>query len=221
MAIAIIFDWQISKIQILDFFEKAIILLFRNDLRSLELKHPIKTTLVINISMLLFSKETKDDIVGIHEVLTKAFGRSNEAELVQVIRASSNFIPELSLVAKEDGNVVGHILFSPIIIQAQEQNIEAIALAPLAVTPIFQHQGIGSQLVKFGLSKCRELDYKIVIVLGHPDYYKRFGFQTASKLGVQAPFPVPDEAFMVLGLKPEALINISGTVRYPAYFDKC
>ncbi len=169
--------------------------------------------------MLSFAPETDEDIATIRDVVTAAFGRTSEAELVDAIRNSLNFIAELSIVAKEDGEVLGHILFSPIVIEAQDQTVPALALAPLAVTPARQHQGIGSQLVQVGLSKCRELAYNIVVVLGSPRYYQRFGFQTASRFGVQAPFPVPDEVFMVLELKPGALTGVSGTVQYPAYFE--
>lgn len=170
--------------------------------------------------MLSFTPETDADRPAIYEVVSTAFGRTPEAELIDVIRQSPNFIPELSLVAKEEGNVLGHILLSRILIEAEERIISALALAPLAVTPSRQHQGIGSQLVQVGLSRCRELGHTIVVVLGEPQYYGRFGFQTASKFSVQAPFVVPDEAFMVLELKPGALISIRGTVRYPAYFNE-
>jgi putative acetyltransferase len=163
--------------------------------------------------------ETENDIASIREVVTAAFGGTSEAELVEAIRNSPNFIPELSIVAIEDGKVLGHILFSPIVIEANKQTVSALALAPLAVTPVHQHKGIGSQLVQLGLSKCRELGHSLVVVLGHPNFYQRFGFQRANQFGVQAPFTVPDEAFRILELKPGGLINVSGTVRYPAYFD--
>lgn len=168
---------------------------------------------------LSFASETKDDIAGIRQVVAAAFGQTSEANLVEKIRNSSNFIPELSIVAVEEGKVLGHILFSPIVIESREQTVPALALAPLAVTPTRQREGIGSQLVQAGLSKCRELGHGIVVVLGHSDYYPRFGFHRASQFGVQAPFSVPDEAFMVLALKPNALMGVSGTVRYPTYFE--
>lgn len=167
-----------------------------------------------------FTPETEDDVASIREVVIAAFGQTSEAQLVDAIRHSPHFIAGLSIVAVEDGNVLGHILFSPIVIQAEKRTVPALALAPLAVTPARQREGIGSQLVQAGLSKCRELGHSIVVVLGHPYYYRRFGFQPASQFGVQAPFPVPDEAFMVLELQPGALRNVTGTVRYPAYFDE-
>ncbi|MBE9226585.1 N-acetyltransferase [Phormidium sp. LEGE 05292] len=170
--------------------------------------------------MLTFASETENDIAAIREVLITAFDRTNEAKLVDLIRNSENFIPELSIVAKEDNLVLGHILFSPISIDTTSENISALALAPLAVTPAHQRQGIGSQLIEIGLAKCQELGHSIVVVLGHPNYYAKFGFQTASKFGVAAPFSVPDEAFMILELKPDALHNVNGTVRYPAYFNE-
>lgn len=168
--------------------------------------------------MLSLKSETGDDRASIREVVTMAFGRTSEAELVEAIRNSPNFLPELSLVAGENGEVLGHILFSSIVIESQGQTVPALALAPLAVTPTRQRQGIGSQLVEIGLRQCRELEHSIAVVLGYPGYYKRFGFQTASSFGVDAPFPVPDEVFMVLELKPGALMNVSGIVRYPSYF---
>ncbi len=169
--------------------------------------------------MLSFANETDDDITSIRQVVIAAFGQTSEAELIEAIRNSPNFIPELSIVAVEEGKVLGHILFSPIVIEAQEQAFPALALAPLAVTQTRQREGIGSQLVQVGLSKCRELGHSIVVVLGHPHYYSRFGFQKANQFGIQAPFSVPDEAFMVLELNLDALRNVKGMVRYPAYFE--
>ncbi len=112
--------------------------------------------------------------------------------------------------------MLGYILFSRIVIEAPK-HIPVLALGPLAVTPPYQRQGIGSQLVQVGLSRCRELDHSIVVV-GDPHYYRRFGFQKASQFGLRSSLPIPDEAFMILELQPSALININGNVCYPAYF---
>ncbi|MCP6760595.1 MAG: N-acetyltransferase [Fischerella sp. CENA71] len=168
--------------------------------------------------MLNIIPETYKEILTIRQLITQAFGQVKVAELVDIIRESENFIPELSLIAVENGEVLGHILFSQIIIETPNQTIPSLALAPLAVKPSHQCQGIGSRLVETGLSKCREFDYPVVIVVGEPAYYQRFGFQTAGQFGLRSSLSFPDEVFMVLELKPAALKNIAGTVRYPAYF---
>ncbi|MCX7594074.1 MAG: N-acetyltransferase [Fischerella sp.] len=170
--------------------------------------------------MLSIIPESNKYIANIRQAIVDAFGRTEEAELVDKIRSSPNFIPQLSLIAVENQQVVGHILFSRIVIEAPQQTIPALALAPLAVIPSRQHQGIGSKLVQAGLSKCCELDRAIVIVVGEPNYYQRFGFQTASKFGLQSSLPLPERAFMALELKPNPLSNINGIVCYPDYFQE-
>lgn len=163
--------------------------------------------------------EGQEDCTAIDEVNREAFGRENEARLVGNLRKSVNFIPELSLVAVKDGSVVGHILFSPIAIQMGNGRLPALALAPMAVRPECQNQGIGSQLVRHGLRQCRDLGHKVIVVVGHPEYYPRFGFTPARAKGLEVPFPVPDEAFLVLELVPDALEGINGVVNYPSEFD--
>jgi len=162
--------------------------------------------------------ETAEDHAAIREVNTLAFGREVEARLVENLRRLPDFIPELSLVGIEAGQVVGHILFSPLVIETQEGAVTALALAVLAVRPELQNQGIGSELVRDGLEECRRLGHKTVVVVGHPEYYPRFGFSSARAKGLEAPFPVPDEAFMVLELVPGALDGVGGTVKYPPPF---
>jgi putative acetyltransferase len=170
--------------------------------------------------MLNIIPETNEEIAKIRQVIIDAFGRTEEADLVDKIRHSPNFIPELSLIAVENQQVLGHILFSRIVLEAPQQTIPALVLAPLAVISSRQHQGIGSKLIQAGLSKCCELDHAIVIVIGEPNYYQRFGFQTASEFGLQSSLSIPDPVFMALELKPNALTNISGMVRYPEYFQE-
>lgn len=97
-------------------------------------------------------------------------------------------------------------------------NLPALALAPMAVRPEYQNQGIGSELVRHGLRQCRDLGHKVIVVVGHPEYYPRFGFSLARAKGLEAPFPVPDEAFLVLELVPDALEGIKGVVNYPPEF---
>ena len=164
--------------------------------------------------------ETAEDYDAIRKVNVLAFGREVEARLVEALRGSSEFVPELSLVAVEGGRVVGHILFSPLVIETKDGAVPALALAVLAVRPEFQNQGIGSELVREGLERCRSLGHRIMVVVGHPAYYPRFGFSPARARGLEAPFTVPDEAFLVLELVPGALDGVAGTVKYPPPFEE-
>ena len=170
--------------------------------------------------MITIRPEEVKDYAAIHEVNLLAFGGEKEARLVETLRRSAGFIPELSLVALRNGQVVGHILFSPITIETQSGSASALSLAPLAVRPEFQNQGIGSRLVQQGLRECKRMGHKIVVVVGHPTYYPRFGFSSARAKGLEAPFRVSDGAFMALELIPGALEGISGMVKYPPAFDE-
>lgn len=168
----------------------------------------------------MIRRETPRDRESIRKVNTLAFGQENEADLVDAIRASDHFIKALSLVAERAGEVVGHILFSRITIETDQGEIGVLALAPMAVKPEFQNQGIGSRLVEHGLQVCREMDYPAVVVLGHAKFYPRFGFIPSSPEGIEPPFDVPDEVFMVLELKPGGLKKVRGSVKYPPAFDQ-
>jgi putative acetyltransferase len=121
----------------------------------------------------------------------------------------------LSLVAVNDGAVVGHIFFTPAVIETKERSVAGMGLAPLAVLPEFQRQGIGSKLIQAGMEHMRQAHYPFVIVLGHPTYYPRFGFERASQHGIACEYPnVPDEAFMILILDEAALEGLTGIARY-------
>ena len=164
--------------------------------------------------------ESKKDYPAVYEVNKLAFKREAEAKLVNNLRKSSGFIPELSLVAEKDGEIVGHILFSKLKIKRDLGEVTALTLAPIAVLPECQKQGIGSLLIKEGLAACNRLGWNIIIVVGHPEYYPRFGFTPARKKGLEISFkePIPDDVFMVCELKPGALEDISGTVELPQAF---
>jgi putative acetyltransferase len=148
-----------------------------------------------------------------------AFDGEAEPRLVDLIRLSEDFIPELSLVAEADGRVVGHILFSRISIQTETGSIPALSLAPMAVLPEYQNQGLGSALVRRGLEECRRLGHAIVIVLGHADFYPRFGFSAALAKALEGPFGDVGEAWMALELVPGALDSVRGRVVYPSAFE--
>jgi len=167
--------------------------------------------------------ERPEDYADIYELNRAAFGEEGESILVEKIRRSADFIPGLSLVAIHDGRIVGHILFSLIRVRIQDHPDEEkpiLSLAPMAVLPEFQSRGIGSALVRRGLEIARDLGHKAVVVVGHPDYYPRFGFTPARPKGLEAPFPVPDEAFMTLELEPHGLDGLTGTLVYPSAFDE-
>ncbi len=142
-----------------------------------------------------------------------AFGRDNESRLVERLRKTEAFVPELSLVAVRQQEIVGYILFTRIKIQGETSH-ESLALAPMAVHPEHQRAGIGRELIRAGLARAEDLGFDSVIVLGHPGYYPRFGFQRASRWGIRCPFDVPDEAFLALGLREGALRGKDGTVQY-------
>jgi putative acetyltransferase len=164
-------------------------------------------------------RETAGDHQNITLVNNLAFGQKNEGQLILKLRKTKKFIPELSLAAEIHNSIVGHILFYPIEIKREEQVFPSLALAPMAVLPDFQKQGVGSQLVKEGLKRARKLGFKSVIVLGHAAYYPRFGFEPASRWGIRSPFEVPDDVFMALELVKDGLKDIQGTVEYPPEFN--
>ena len=168
--------------------------------------------------MIEIRPETVDDIERIDEINRLAFEGEEESGLVRAIRNDPEFIPQLSLVAVKNDRVVGHILFSAVKIMTSDGEVPALALAPMAVDPEYQNQGVGSELVRSGLMACSQLGHKIIIVIGHPDYYPRFGFKPAREFGLEVPFDAPDEAFLVLGLEPGVLNNVSGVVRYSSPF---
>jgi putative acetyltransferase len=162
--------------------------------------------------------EEAHDRARIRHVVKVAFGRADEAQLVEALRASPAFIPGLSLVAFEANEVVGHILFTRLVIKDVDRVHEALALAPLAVVPARQNRGIGSALVRRGVEDARTLGHQRVVVVGHGHYYPRFGFQPAQALGIRAPFEVAPENFLVLGLLPGAWQGVHGIVEYPPAF---
>lgn len=165
---------------------------------------------------MIIRAEQASDRAVIREVNVQAFGRDNEARLIDLLRSSPAFIPELSLVAIDTPQLVGHILFSRIHIRTPEGDVPALALAPMAVLPERHHQGIGSALIRYGLDESRRLGHQIVVVVGHPRYYPRFGFSSARAKGLEAPYP--DAAFMVQELTPGALGRVHGSVEYPPAF---
>ncbi|HWT03060.1 MAG TPA: N-acetyltransferase [Pyrinomonadaceae bacterium] len=168
--------------------------------------------------MVTIRAEKAEDIAAIRRVNELAFGQPNEAALVDALRAVAE--PQISLVAVADGEVVGHIFFSPVSIESDEFNSSAMGLGPMAVLPEYQGRGVGSRLVREGLKECGRVGCGVVVVLGHPEYYPRFGFVPASQKGLRCEYPVPDEVFMVTELEPGALRGRRGLVKYRPEFGK-
>ncbi|MFL6977304.1 N-acetyltransferase [Bacillus inaquosorum] len=160
---------------------------------------------------------TTEDIVK-RAFLNEKYSDKKEHFLVNKIRKSDAFIPELSLVALNGKEIVGHILLSKIKIVDGDNSVDSLALAPVSVAPEYQRKGIGSQLIHVALKKAKELGYRSVIVLGHKDYYPKFGFKPASLWNIKAPFEVPDEVFMALELSKDSLENVKGVVHYSKAF---
>lgn len=161
--------------------------------------------------------ETPEDIEAVRHVNRFAFGRDDEAALVDALRDGGYF--RASLIAEVEGRVVGHVLFSDLPILATTGPVPALALAPMAVLPDYQHLGVGSELVRRGLDVCRERGHGIVVVLGHPCFYPRFGFSTALASRLRSPFS-GTESYMALALVSGALDGVEGRIEYPPPFGR-
>jgi putative acetyltransferase len=163
---------------------------------------------------LITRPERPDDHPGIRRLNEAAFGSSAEADLVEQLRVEGVVL--LSVVVEMQEEIVGHALMSRMWIQTAAGTIDAAALAPVAVSPAVQRQGIGSQVIRYALDAMQRAGERIVIVLGHPEYYPRFGFSTEHARLLESPFPV--EAYMALELAPGALQGVRGKVEYARAF---
>jgi putative acetyltransferase len=167
----------------------------------------------------LSDMQIRDEQAGdkdyIRWVLLEAFETDTEANLVDALRDSG--VELISKIAIQEQKVVGHILFSPVTVNG---NSKIMGLAPMAVLPEWQNQGIGSALVNEGLKACKQAGYDAVAVLGHPDYYPRFGFAPSVNYGLKSEYDVPAEVFMILELNKDTLRNINGTIKYHRVFNE-
>lgn len=160
--------------------------------------------------------EIPGDIADVRRILREAFGQPQEAAVVDALREADAIT--VGLVAEIEGRIVGHIVFTPMSPETAQSAADILSLAPVAVDPDSQRCGVGQALVRRGLDACRDSGATAVIVLGHSEYYPRFGFSRASGFGVRCEWDVPDEAFMAMELTPGALDDITGVVRFRPEF---
>ena len=164
---------------------------------------------------MMVRREEPRDFDAVRIVNERAFGQTDEARIVNALRGLAGAI---SLVAVQGDQVVGHILFTAVSIDDAGPSLSATGLAPMAVLPECQRRGIGSTLVNAGLDACRAAGHDLVVVLGHPAFYRKFGFVTAADHGLSCEYPAPREAFMVIELRPGSLAGARGLVRYRPEF---
>lgn len=161
-------------------------------------------------------EERPADIAAIRRVVEGAFKGRAEADIVDKLRAQDRFA--ISLLAAVGGSIVGHVLLTDVRLLDAPAAIRGAGLAPLAVRPAFQRRGIGGALMRAALDAARAAGYHYVVLLGDPNYYRRFGFRTAADFGLVCEFDAPAEAFLALELVPGALHGVAGTVRYAPEF---
>lgn len=164
---------------------------------------------------MIIRAESQKDITAVDAVNRAAFETDGEARLVALLRTQAT--PVISLVAETDGRIVGHIMFSPVEADGAAPGA-VLGLAPMAVLPEYQRRGIGAELVRAGLDACRGIGARALVVLGHPEFYPRFGFVPASRFGLTSEYGVPDDVFMAMELEQGSLTGVSGVTRYhPAF----
>ena len=175
-------------------------------------RHLSRKALVRNMHI---RHDRPSDATAIRAVNEAAFDSSVEADIIEVLKKDQDSL--VSLVAESDSQIVGHILFSPVSL-AGHAGIFLMGLGPMAVLPTHQRQSIGSTLVREGLNRCRMMGCDAVVVLGHPEYYPRFGFVPASSFGISCEYDAPDEVFMLVELQPGSLQGANGKVIYHEAF---
>ncbi len=175
----------------------------------------MRRSLYVSRDHMLIRVEEENDRAAVHAANASAFETPAEANLVDALREQA--MPVVSLVAEDNGAVVGHIMFSPVSLSGYP-GLKVMGLAPMAVAPKHQRKGIGSALVRAGLEECKQQGFVAVVVLGHPEYYPRFGFSPASSFGIDCEYEVPAEVFMAIELQAGGLSEKAGRVKYNAAF---
>jgi putative acetyltransferase len=168
--------------------------------------------------MLIIQQESPKDLNNIYEINKLSFGEETEAKIVNALREADELV--LSLVAQIDNKTIGYIAFSEVKIVSENKTHKAIGLGPMAILPEYQRKGYGSKLIEEGLTILTERGYGIVVVLGHPNFYPKFGFIPSEKYGIRCEYECPPEAFMIKELKHNSLMGIGGIVHYSSMFSE-
>ena len=163
--------------------------------------------------MIEIREERADDIAAVRDLNRRAFGQDQESNIVDALRANGAAL--LSLVATLNDQVVGHIMYSPVSVTG---NVSGTALGPMAVLPEHQRQGIGSKLIEAGNRKLKDAGCPFIVVVGHADYYPRFGFRPASEHGIKCEWDVPDNVFMLLVIDEAKMAGVAGLAKYMPEF---
>ena len=181
-------------------------------------------TELIHLYDLIIREERKDDYLSVYRVVKSAFGGTeytsgDEQYLVVRLRGSSSFLPELSIVAEFNGEIIGHIMFTEAVIREGDKNHQTLTLGPVSVLPEYQKKGIGSRLIEEGHDAARRLGYRSVLLVGHPEYYPRFGYRPAEVFGIKTYLELPPRVFMACELTKNGLEGVSGTVNFAPEFN--
>ena len=170
------------------------------------------------MSMIQVRQENAEDYRAIDVVHLSAFEGDDEVGLIDSLRESSGFIPELSLVAEFNGRIVGHILLTKVKLLQGKETTDILVLAPMAVVPSQSHRGIGSELVKAAVEKAADCGYKAIVVVGSPEFYQRFNFERADKWGLQTNLSVSNDLVSAMELQ-KGVFDKGGNVVYPSLFN--
>ena len=178
---------------------------------------------MFNIENLILRQEQSKDYKSVFRIIEEAFSKEKfsdykEQFLVERLRLSKAFIPELSIIPEYKNEIVGHILLTRIQIKNKNQVFESLALAPVSVKPEFQNNGVGSQLILEAHSKAKALGFQSIVVLGHEDYYPKFGYELTSKYNIKLPFEAPENNCMIISLTKNGLEDVNGDVVYAKEF---
>ncbi len=173
--------------------------------------------------MTIIREEQRDDHAIVKDIVEAAFATMQHSSgtehlIVERLRRSNAFIPELSLVAEREGQIIGHLLLSKVQVKSKDKEHTTLSLAPVSVLPSDQRQGVGSLLIRRGHERALELGYSAIVLIGHSAYYPRFGYEPAVNFGIHFPYDSPSENCMAVELEKGALHHVSGEVVYPREF---